>query len=168
MFVIGMGDGPVGFGCASLILALVLSPWAAASYGLAGTAEWLSSVGKVSVSATCEARMLRLSELEVRVTIPEASAPVVLASPDLGVPLRWWPADWEECGQSSEYLAPIEVLYASRPDGTLVAIARSDVPDLLERSMFWVVASGAGLFGALAIAWGVISWFMVSRGRGRS
>lgn len=160
VFVMGRGNGPVGFGCGSLILALVLAPAAAATYSLTGTAEWLSIVGKTSVSSACEARMLRLSELEVRVVIPEASGPVVLASPDLGVPLRWWPAGWENCAENSDYFAPVEVLHATRADGTTVAIATRDLPDLLDRSMFWIVASIVGLFATFAIAWAVISWFV--------
>lgn len=166
-FVIGRGNGPVGFGCASLILALLLAPAAAANYGLTDTAEWLSSVGKSSVTSACEARMLRLSELEVRVVFPEASGPVVLASPDLGVPLKWWPTGWEDCDEYSDYLAPVEVLHATRADGTTVAIASRDLPDLLDRSMFWIMASTVGLFAAFAIAWGAISWFVTDTPRSK-
>ena len=161
----GMGNGPVGFGCASLILALLLAPAAAANYSLINTAEWLRSVGTSSQSSACEARMLRLSELEVRVVIPEASGPVVLAYPDLGVPLKWWPAGWEDCAEYSDYFAPVEVLHATRADGTPVAIASRDLPDLLDRSMFWIVTSIVGLFAALSIAWAVISWFVTGTPR---
>lgn len=158
LFIHGRGGRPVGFGCASLILALVLAPGATGSYTLIQDAEWLSSASQHSVTGTCEARMLRLTEIEVRVGVPEASTPVVLAFPDHGVPLKWWPTAWEECGRSSAYLAPIEVRSAVRPDGTTVAVASRDLPDLLDGTWFWTQTVAAGLFAAIALAWGVISW----------
>ncbi len=73
--------------------------------------------------------------------------------------MTWWPTGWEDCARFSDYLAPIEVLHAARADGATVAIARSDVSELLDGTMFWITASIAALFATVALAWGAISWF---------
>jgi hypothetical protein len=150
--------GLYGVGSISLLFAIFFGGWMVSLIDLAKTAEWLHEVGTDAVAISCEARMLRSSEIEVRVTLPGERRPVELVAAELALPLRWWPGDWEPCLEYSAYGPPLPVRFAEASNGDLVGAASRDLVELRDRS--WVRTTGwlTAICAAVSAAWAILSW----------
>lgn len=157
-WLVSFAVGLYGLGSVSLLFAIFFGSWMVSLTDVAETAARLQEAGTDAVAISCEARMLRSSEIDVRVTLPGERGPVELVAAELALPLRWWPGDWQPCPEYSVYGPPLPVRFAEASDGALVGVPSRDLADLRDRS--WVRTAGwlTVICAAVSAAWAIISW----------
>ena len=157
-WLVSFAVGLYGLGSVSLLFAIFFGSWMVSLTDVAETAARLQEAGTDAVAISCEARMLRSSEIDVRVAIPGDRRPVALMDAGLALPLRWWPGDWEPCPDHSGYNPPLPVRFAEASDGTLVGVPSRDLADLLDRSWVRTIGWLTVICAAVAVGWAILSW----------
>lgn len=162
LFIVGRGGGLLSGPVICLILGVVVGiPWGMAERQAHLTGLELAQVGQTSVVTSCDAKYLRLSEAAVRVAIPNVPDLVTLAYPSIGPVIGLIPFMWEQCRH--EYEPPFDVVFHTRPDGQVIAVAAADLPELLSPALGDIILGVGVVLVSAAPVWAVWAWLLLRR-----